>query len=190
MIMLVCASFAYSQRSYTSGIKAGANLYTLKVKGQQDVSTSMRTNFHAGIFYNVPLGGIFSLQPELLFSAEGADFESSTAKTETKLNYFSIPVMIQLNTKARFFVETGPALGIMVRGRETVTTSAAESKLDLKKQIKKTNFQWGGGLGYKMKKVGIYARYYFGISDLAKEGLRAETKSNGVQVGLSWSFPQ
>ena len=181
---------AQKTKSYTSGIKGGVNLANLKLSDQPDVSTDMRINFHAGVFYNVPITSNFSIQPELPFSGEGASTESSTSKNEIVLNYVQIPVMFQLNTSSGFYAEVGPFLGIMAKGKETITTSAAESKLDLKKQIKKTNVGAAGGIGYKMKRFGLYARYNLGLTDLAKEGARPETKSSVIQVGLSWSFSQ
>ena len=186
----VITSDAQKTKTYTSGIKAGVNLANLKLTDQPDVSTDMRINFHAGIFYNVPFSSSFSVQPEILFSAEGANTESSTSENKIVLNYVQIPVMLQFNTSSGFFLEAGPFLGIMAKGRETITTSAAESKLDLKKQIKKTNVGAAGGLGFKMKKLGIYARYNLGLTNLAKTTTRPETKSSVIQVGLSWSFTQ
>lgn len=181
---------AQTTKNYTSGIKAGVNLANLKLTDQPDVSTSMRINFHAGIFYNVPLSSNFSIQPEILFSGEGAKFETSNSTSDITLNYLQVPVMFQFNTSSGFYLEAGPWLGIMAKGKEIVTTSAAESKLDLKKQYKKTNFGAAGGLGFKMKRAGIYARYNLGLADLAKTTTRPETKSQVIQVGLSWSFKQ
>jgi hypothetical protein len=191
--LLFCAGLARAQKtkSYTSGLKAGANLYNLKVSDQGDVSNEMRINFHAGIFWNVPIASSFSINPEILYSSEGAKFSSTNNETETMLNYLSLPVMVQFNTSSGFYLETGPVLGIMVKGRETIKTSAATSELDLKKQFKKTNIQWGGGVGYKLDKFGFNARYNFGLSNLIQDGVtRNETKSNGFQVSFSWFFKQ
>jgi hypothetical protein len=192
LLLVLCTGMLHAQnkRSYTSGFKAGLNLSNLRMLNDFEGTSDMRTNFHAGIFYSVPFGSKFSLQPEVMFSGEGASFKTNTAETDTKLGYISIPVMFQFNTTSGLYIETGPALGVMVKGKETVKTSAATSELDLKKQIKKTNLQWAGGVGYRLKNLGFNARYYFGLSNMAKVESRADTKSSLIQVSVSWMFKQ
>ena len=192
LLLLLCAGIvnAQNKRSYNSGLKAGVNLSNLRMLNDFEGSTDMRINFHAGLFYSVPFGSRFSLQPEAMYSSEGASVKTSTTETDTKLGYLTVPVMFQFNTSSGLYIETGPALSIMVKGKETIKTSTATSELDLKKQIKKTNLQWAGGVGYRMKNIGFNARYYFGLSNLSKVDSRADTKSSLIQVSLSWMFKQ
>ena len=65
------------------GIKAGLNIADLKPKNslQSDFSdrlqSSSRTNFHFGMIAEFPINTIFSIQPELMYSAQGARLDSS-----------------------------------------------------------------------------------------------------------------
>ncbi|MGZ8545177.1 MAG: porin family protein [Flavisolibacter sp.] len=190
LFMLGAGMLHAQNKKFASGIKAGVNLANLRLDNQPDVNSDMRINFHAGIWYNIPFSKNFSLNPEILFSAEGANQESNISTNDIILNYLQIPIMLQLNTSSGFFLETGPALSILAKGQETIKTSAATSELALNKQIKKTNLSWGAGLGYRMKKLGFYGRYNLGLSNLAKNDTRPETKSSVIQVGLSWGFTQ
>lgn len=191
--LLLCAVTVHAQktRSYTSGLKAGLNLYELKFDpSTEGISSDMRTSFNAGIFFNVPFSSCFSVQPELLYSGQGGKFEGKDYKSELALTYVSIPVLFQYNTKIGFYVEAGPSLNVLAKGKETTTNNSVTSELDLKKRVKKAGFSVMGGLGYKMKNIGINARYDYGISNSAKVDTEPEIKSTGIQVGLSWAFKQ
>ncbi len=51
------------------GVKAGVNLATLEIDDDSptnEVETNNKTSFHGGFFVNVPIGGMFRFQPELL----------------------------------------------------------------------------------------------------------------------------
>ena len=189
--LLLGVAGAQAQKGYTSGLKAGVNMYELKIDPETaGISSDMRTNFNAGIFFNVPFSSMFSLQPELLYTGQGVKMSGTNYKSEMAMSYISIPVLVQLNTKVGFFVETGPSLNVLAKGKETSTNNGVTSELDLKKRIRKAGFSWMGGVGYKMKNYGINARYDYGISNLAKDETGPEIKSNGIQVSLFWSFKQ
>src|SRR4051812_48514621 len=52
------------------GIKAGANFADLG--GDDAEGLDMLINFHGGALVHIPFGGMFAVQPEVLFSGEGA----------------------------------------------------------------------------------------------------------------------
>jgi hypothetical protein len=71
--MIFCVAVGSAKKKgYTWGLKAGVNLYKLKTNADMTGKISeMRTSAHASIFYRIPLGGIFHLQPEAIYSEEG-----------------------------------------------------------------------------------------------------------------------
>jgi len=193
ILLLLCGVVVQAQKkmTYNSGLKAGVNLYQLKMDpAGEGISTDMRTNFNAGIFYNIQLNSMFSLQPELLYSGQGSKYKGDKYASEWAMSFVSIPVMVQYNTPVGFYVETGPSLNVLAKGKETTTNNGVTSELDLKKKVKKSGISWMGGIGYKMKNYGINARYDYGITSLTKNDTDPEFKSSGIQVSLSWSFKQ
>ena len=153
------------------------------------ITSKTRTSANAGIFYHIPIASIFSLQPEVIYSGEGVKTSGNKSEINTVLQYVTVPLMLQANAPMGFYAETGPAFGVLVKGKETNNNNGVTSELDLKKSVKKTAVSWGVGAGFSKKSIGVYARYNFGLSNLAKVS-GDEMKSNGVQAGISWSFKQ
>jgi hypothetical protein len=77
------------------GVKGGLNLS--KISGLEDVahlnySTSSATGFHLGLMCQLSLPVNFFLQPELLFSMQGAKEEVAGKKETKRLNFLQLPV--------------------------------------------------------------------------------------------------
>ncbi|HVG41195.1 MAG TPA: outer membrane beta-barrel protein [Chitinophagaceae bacterium] len=107
-------------KGYTSGLKAGVNLYKFKTNaGMPGKTSEMRTNAHAGIFYRIPLGGIFHLQPEAIYSGEGVKTKGNKLDITTVLQYVTVPLMFQVSAPMGFYVETGSSFDVLVKGNET-----------------------------------------------------------------------
>lgn len=154
-MLLFSCTLANAQISI--GPKAGINVSNLSGSSITDVKTKALVGFHVGGFVAIRLGG-FVIQPELLYSTQGAKVDSATTSENLKINYFNVPVMLKYITHSGLYLETGPQLGFR--------TSAKFGSVDRKETIKSSDFSWGAGLGYQKKKLGIGARYNIGISKL------------------------
>jgi hypothetical protein len=90
-ILILHSGVVYAQPSF--GIKGGLNLSNLSIEDASD--KNMITGLHAGVFLNLPVTKVFSIQPELLFSQKGTKWETggSLADIEAKLkqSYVDIP---------------------------------------------------------------------------------------------------
>ncbi|MEJ7767805.1 MAG: porin family protein [Chitinophagaceae bacterium] len=75
----------------TFGIRAGVNLQNLNGKGPtgDKLNNSIKTGFHIGANAEIPVATDFYLQPGVLFSIKGANFENQGKLT---LSYIEIPV--------------------------------------------------------------------------------------------------
>ncbi|MDB5252267.1 MAG: PorT family protein [Flaviaesturariibacter sp.] len=192
-LLAISAGIVNAQKSYSAGIKAGANIFNLKEDKKGGFDYQTRTSANAGFFFHIPIMGGFGLQPELLYSGEGAKFKDTVAKTSNtiRLQYVNIPVMIQYNTPFGLTVEAGPQLGILVQGKQVIDKSGSKSELDLlSKNLKVTQLAVAGGLSYHFMRYGIYGRYVHGLSNLSKVETDPKLTSSGFQVGLSVWFKQ
>jgi Outer membrane protein beta-barrel domain len=162
------------------GPKAGLNRYALTGDDQSYLNA-----LHVGGFVQVPVSGLFAVQPELLFSKQGNAFEENGEKFGTYTTYLNIPVMLQLNTKSGFFAEAGPEFGFLLAAKYKETGSTDE---DVKKFFKGSNFSLGAGVGYRLKMgLGFGVRYNFGLANISAED-NFETKTTGGQVSVSYKF--
>ena len=120
------------------GIKGGMNMSNFDMSSKQGivVDFSNRFAFHAGGFAEIPIGGFFSVQPELLFSSKGAhceisetfSFPPTTGKGNltqiTKQTYapgiIELPVYLKAGFEAgpgKFIVGVGPYVAYGVGGK-------------------------------------------------------------------------
>lgn len=168
------------------GIKAGANFSNLKYKsGGNSESGDMKVGFHAGAFVNIPAGTMFSINPELVYSVEGAK-EKDQSDFKENLSYINVPVLVQYNNPSGFLLETGPQIGFLMSAK----AKGGGASVDIKDQFKSTNFSWALGAGYKTASgVGFNARYNLGLSNIAKDaGSDESLKASTIQVSLFKSF--
>ena len=72
-IGITSAIFSFAQNPGRFGIKAGLNVANLKVENFDN--TDSRLGFHAGLLAHLHLARQWALQPEVVYSAEGATFD-------------------------------------------------------------------------------------------------------------------
>jgi hypothetical protein len=129
------------------GVKAGLNLSDLTngyVSGDLLKAPAHRLGPVFGVFYNLPLSSKLSFQPELSYSAEGANQDGVIGASnsyvlvyEEKYKFLNLPLMLQYNP-GRFYLEAGPQIGFLMSAKEKNnhpgTGSATE--YDIKSSLK------------------------------------------------------
>ncbi|MGB7785363.1 MAG: porin family protein [Salinimicrobium sp.] len=189
------------------GVKAGTNYST--VTSEEDVDYLF--GFHAGVIAELPLSAKFSLQPELLYSLEGAkseyNFEEEEwiihSKDKLKLGYLNLPVMAKYAVTPGFFLEAGPQISYLLSAKDEyeITANFPEDVKetgteDVKDQLKKVSFGLNFGAGYEFQNnLFLQARYHLGLSELSDmdeedQGLGEPDKvqNRGFQLSLGYKF--
>src|SRR5512135_3364883 len=115
LLALTAASFASANAQVNFGIKAGANFATLTGSGVSNVSTL--TDFHGGGFAHIPLFNTFYLQPEIMYSGEGAKTTESGMDFTLNQGYLNVPVLFQYRHSSGFLAETGPQIGFLLSAK-------------------------------------------------------------------------
>lgn len=167
------------------GVKAGANFSTLTGSGVSDAKISV--GFQGGGLVSVPLFSTFTLQPEVLYSMQGAKGSESGTDFTLHQDYINVPVLFKYNHASGFFAATGPQIGFLVSAK---VKGGGETE-DVKDAYKSTDFSWAFALGYKIPSInaGIDARYNLGITNIA-DAAGANVKNSVFQVGLFYLFGQ
>ena len=162
------------------GAKAGVNFATL-TGDTEDVKS--RTAFHFGVVVEIPVSDKFSVQPELLYSAQGA--KDDLSDDVLKLDYLTIPIMAKLYVAEGFSLELGPQVGFLLSAKEEFD---GESE-DIKDFVKGTDFGVNFGLGYQLETgLNFGARYNLGLSDL-NDFESSDSIKNGVfQITIGYFF--
>jgi len=147
------------------GAKAGVNFAT--ITGDNVDSFDSRTAFHVGFVAEIVISETFSFQPELLYSAQGADwsedFDGDTYEGTTKIDYLNVPLMAKFYVGEGFSLEAGPQVGFLLSAKDV---EDGEPDFDLKDYVKGIDFGVNFGVGYKMEGgLNFGARYNLGLSD-------------------------
>jgi opacity protein-like surface antigen len=179
-MIIVCAStFVVAKAQVSYGIKGGLNLSN--IIGSDAEGAKAKIGFHAGAFSEIPVTDKFSIQPELVYSAQGAKYEES-GEDAVKINsgFLNIPVLAKYTAASGFYGETGPQLGFLMSAK----AKQGDDKTDVKEFYKTTDFAWAFGIGYKTSSnVGVDLRYNLGLSRLDEDG-DAKVKNGVFQLGI------
>lgn len=182
------------------GLKGGLNLSTLSFSETHDRSSSGRTAFHVGVVAEIPITEKFSVQPELLYSAEGGKYviggsTSVPNNLEEKIDYLNLPVMAKYYLVDGFAVEAGPQLGYLVSGKTyEMFLVEGKGKINEKDAHHAFAFGLGAGISYEFP-VGIFiaTRYHIGLNEVY-DNFRFrhyedwKVKKNNFQLSLGYFF--
>ena len=167
------------------GVKGGLNISSLRTKPDDDSKSLIGGN--GGFFANIPVSGMISVQPEVLYSLEGAKEDGST-NPQTLLNFINIPVMLKYTDPSGFYGELGPQIGILASAK---FKEDGENDVDLKDFLKSTNFSLGIGAGWNFgPQVGVGVRYNLGLSNIWDAPALGdnEVKTGNFSIGIHYSF--
>ncbi|HEX8333001.1 MAG TPA: porin family protein [Segetibacter sp.] len=189
IIVFVLAGLSSKAQSGTHtnlGIKVGPQAAKL---GQPKINWDTRYSWHAGLVAHVHMSRHFAIQPELLYSAQGAEHVVTGSNRQINLGYLNLPVAFQYMTGSGFRLQAGPQLGFLLDAKREL--NGTES--DIKNSIKKMDLGALAGFSYVTKLgLGLDARYIYGLVDIAKEGntaaLGSDLHNMVIQVGLFYQF--
>jgi hypothetical protein len=179
-----CTISLYAQEKPIFGLKAGLNL--AKTTNENGGSRDLKAGLHAGFLTHIHLTHQFALQPELLYSSQGAKYTISDGEHNLNLNYVNIPVMVQFMFDNGFRLQTGPQLGFLADVNDK--RDGNETGIFTSDDFKTIDFSWGFGLGYLgYSGFGIDARYNLGISNIndnTDPQFNSKVRNSVIQIGL------
>ena len=96
MIAIAVTTLQVAQAQTRLGIKAGVNFATYV--GDDVDDADMLTSFYGGLFVNLHVSDVISIQPEVLYSVQGAKSTFLDTTITSKQEYINIPLMRQLTS--------------------------------------------------------------------------------------------
>lgn len=192
LIIPILVLAAGSVKSQKFGVKAGANFSSLS-KGFDYQDTKILVGVHAGVFANIALSDQFNLKPELLYNGLGSKVEYAQnqigSEYTRRLDYISIPLMLEYRFVPKAFLEAGPQLSYMINAKEKYTLlNGSETTAKISKDfLNKLDFGIGIGAGYNFTdKIGVNVRYVAGVTDIYKYNDGDAVRNNNIQLGLTY----
>lgn len=179
-VLLVAISMNMQAQLVKFGIKAGVNYANQNgsdiTVNSTNYQTDAITSYHAGLIAEIKLVDSFAIQPELLYSTQGATYKNATEEFRNELGYLSIPVLAKINLNKFVSLELGPQASFLLSERNNFDVKDANT----------FDFAVVGGLGLNItKNLFIQGRYGLGLTDASKD---AEVKNSVVQISAGFKF--
>lgn len=169
---------------FTVGIKGGANV--VKVDGRS-FKEQFRYGYHLGGFAEIGLGSKFKLSPEVLFNQYSTTLDSSykaiyqnvinPAGGTVKLNYLSIPLVLNYKLLGPVWIHAGPQFGVLIDQSKTFLQNGGEA-------FKNGDLSMLAGVQLKISKLRVTGRYAVGLSNINDIDDKDKWKSQAFQVSL------
>ena len=188
------------------GIKGGLNVANQSNPGGGEIvdfNTSSLIGFHIGGFVEIKISDKFSIQPELLYSAQGGKLnftvltsidgdpnsvpEYVNTEVVNNLSYINIPVMFKYYVIEKFSLELGPQLGILVDSKRKMTNTNNGQTFEDSYNYDSIDYGLNLGAGYDITDsltTGI--RYSLGLYDIAT--FSNEVKNSVLSLSVSYKF--
>lgn len=172
LVVLFFIQMSYAQ-SVQFGIKAGANY--ANVTGSK-INTNAIINYHAGIVAKIGLTKGLSFQPELLYTTQGASYETTLADYKNELGYIVIPAMLQIHLSKSITLDMGPQVGFLLNEKNNFDVQKSNT----------FDASANAGIGLKItNSIFAQARYCVGLTKLQPN---SDIKNNVVQLSLGILF--
>lgn len=197
MKKILLASFAATCLFLTSqaqepglniGVKAGANMN--KIDGQS-FKDGFTFGYQAGLFAELNFSKRIGIQPEVLWTETKArtsdrfsgiyDGVGINTISDVKLNYLTIPVLLNIRPANILTLQAGPQFGILVNKDESLLQNGKDA-------FKSGDFSMVGGVQLNLIKFRVYGRYAVGLSDINDIDDRDSWKNQAIQVGVGYAF--
>jgi hypothetical protein len=183
--VILIATISTSAQIFKLGIKGGINYAnqtgTSILVNSKNYKTEAITNYHIGLLAEVKLGERFSLQPEILYSTQGAKYDAIGVANDftNDIGYISIPVMAKINLNNTFSLEFGPQASFLMSKKNEVGINSIKNQKDI-------DFGAAAGLGIKITKgIFVQGRYVLGLSEASTT---AQVKNSVLQVSAGLLF--
>lgn len=178
-VLFIATSATIQAQLVQFGVKAGVNFASQTGDaGLQGVAFDKDgiTSYHVGVLAEIKLLEKFSIQPELLYSTQGATYKNAVSEFKNELGYLSIPVMAKFYLTKSVSLELGPQASFLLSEKNDFDVKDAET------------FEFGlnAGLGLKItKNLFIQGRYGLGLTEASKN---ADVKNSTFQISAGFLF--
>jgi hypothetical protein len=144
------ASYVFAQGTakdtrgqFQLGLKAGANFANVYDTQGEEFRADGKLGFVGGAFLTIPLGTMFGIQPEVLFSQKGFKATGNVLGRRYELtrttNYLDVPLMLSVKPIQYVTVMAGPQFSYLIRQKDTFAN--ANDSFDVIQEFENDNIR-------------------------------------------------
>lgn len=117
-----------TRSAFTFGLKAGGNFANVYDERGDDFRADGKLGFVGGVFMSIPLGDVFGIQPEILFSQKGFKATGTFLGTNYGLtrttNFIDIPLFIAVKPIPKLTILAGPQFSYLLSQKDDIKSEA------------------------------------------------------------------
>lgn len=168
------------------------------------VTTQPVNGLYAGGVVEIPVGGIFSVQPGVYYSQKGyrikgevtgkkIDFLGAGARATVQSHYIDIPVVVKAEVAKGLQLFAGPQFSYLAKSNLKLDAgllgiSIFKTNIDITDQFNKVDLGLTGGVAYTLDNgISINAAYDHGLSAIDKNSI-TKTYNRGFKIGIGYTF--
>lgn len=186
-----------TRSNFVLGAKLGANYSNVYDSEGEDFVADGKLGFVAGAFVTLPLGKLFAVQPEVLYSQKGfkgsGTLLGSSYSYERTTDYLDVPVFLAIRPIEYLSIMAGPQFSYLLSEKNefnsAVGNATQEEAFD-NDNIRKNTFSVVGGVDVNIDKLVIGARAGWDLKENRGDGT-SETpryKNYWYQLTLGYKF--
>lgn len=193
----VVAQDGDTRSQFQFGIKAGANFANVYDEQGEDFRADGKLGFAGGVFVSIPIGNVFGIQPEFLFSqkgfkAEGQLFGSNYGLTRTT-NFIDVPLYLAIKPLSVVTILVGPQFSYLMQRKDEFNSAlgTAEQVEEFKNDnIRKNILGAALGVDINVSQLVVGARAGWDLSTNNGDGTSQTPryKNAWVQATLGYRF--
>lgn len=185
-----------AQNEFDFGLKSGINFSNLS--SEYFAENSSKIGIYIGLITEIPISTKFSIQPEILYSTQGADVKITQdggppPLTKYSLNYILVPILAKVYISNNWSVEVGPSFNFLIKDeafRPDITEFIGDVIIQKKLiDADADSFELSGviNLSYKFNRNFFGSiRYFQGLTDSINN--IDDARNNGFQLGVGYLF--
>lgn len=176
LICLVCT--VSTAQDFSFGVKGGLNVASIGGGTLTGVSgLGSKISFHIGGVAEVPISEKLALQPELLYSAQGTNW-NFVGSSNLSLDYVNLPILAKYYFLDRLSAEAGPVVGYLINTNDDI------------EDYKSIDLGIALGASFKLNDHIFFSiRYQKGISDINNvDTITVNNQNNVLQLSAGYAF--
>jgi hypothetical protein len=165
------------------GIKGGVNVYN--IHNDNNTNYDPRVGYNFGLLGHIHIARQFAIQPEIVYSAQGAQYTTALGTAKYNLDYINVPILFQYMWDNGFRIEAGPQIGFLVSAKSKINDVSTDNKKNMETLDLAASF--GASYIHPATGIGIDARYNLGLTNINKTN-DIKSTNRGLQLGVFYIF--
>jgi len=178
-----------AQSDFGIGVKAGINISDQFTSGSGEfVNINGLMRFNGGAYFNYFFLDKLAVQPELLISGKGSDWDDPLVDVADLLTYIDLPVLLRYQVIDMLNIHAGPQAGLLISAKQKDNDSG--ETVNINDYYKKPDLGLVVGIEANLPaRINLTVRYVTGLISVTTEDEYIDPwKNNFFQFSVGYRF--